>query len=1097
MKDTSKQTTFVINTMSEETYKKSSSSGKINENELNIVDDNNTNRMVVASYDMLKNLENATAASIKYEDKFIKLKNAKSDTISQIDASDFIKDGMLNSISCDDDGNLQFTVKLEEDESRTISVAFVDQALSGTSKRAVSNNAVKLSVDAINAKIGDLQSSLLGFESKLNVLNDQFESYEALTAAMPAENQATNDTVKVVNKDVAIYYTVTEDDDGSKTWTEVKREQAAYVRSDEVDVATADLKSTFSSRRLLGVSSSYADLSSRLSSNVRVPSSKLLAEVLSSTEVQISAVDDAKASKVDFNVLSDKVDLISSDYLTDSDKTILSSGLSIDVVKNAEADDGYFATYEIHQGGMKVGTSINVPKDFLVKSGELKVCKEVNVPNGFKVGEKYIDFTINAKAGKDEESHIYIDVNDLVDVYNGASTDSIAVQIENNKVSASINSKGIVKDMLADEVSAFISSQYDDAVKYADEKIGNLSVDDFIGSVSKTVSRVTESSGIVSVEFGDISIAQSQVQNLSDTFNLYYKKTETSSASEISFKFDTLSTYTQVSAQLTNDGYALSADVSNEITSLSSKMVANDETLSNAISSKIKVGTYKDGKYNLASNDLSIAQIDGDDYYELVRSSSVDPKIVYVVSDDVLNAYDRKVTNVEDPEDDKDAVNKQYALSAIADALTAYYKKEEVQTISSDIVNADKVTISCEATAVEGYVSTYKLYQNGVQVGCDINIPKDFLVKSGKILTCTEASKPIADLQIGDKYLDFVVNAKDSSSTDEHIYIKVQDLVDIYVGTSTSSIETKVGDDNTISAMIVDKGITRAMLSDDVTSFVTNQCLSAKNYADDKITSLNIAALSCNADQTVDSITETSGIVGATFKKIQIAQSQVDNLETKFNDYYTSSQTSSAVQLAEKFNSLSITDLVGAKGKTATKIIEKDGIVSAQYEDIQISTSQVDGLSDAYYLKSQTSSATDIASEFSKLSTYAEVKHALSADGYALSSDLSAHLNSKSNPHEVKASQLSVYLSSETSSNVQLSTAFKRQSDALENIISSLWQNLSGYACEVTKDEEGKESINLKTATSMTSRDLAESILHVTTFLSSTWMMMQESHKKD
>ena len=126
MKDTSKQTTFVINTMSEETYKKNSSSGKINENELNIVDDNNTNRMVVASYDMLKNLENATAASIEYEDKIIKLKNAKNDTISKIDASDFIRDGMLNSISCDDDGNLQFTVKLEEDRTQTISVAFVD-----------------------------------------------------------------------------------------------------------------------------------------------------------------------------------------------------------------------------------------------------------------------------------------------------------------------------------------------------------------------------------------------------------------------------------------------------------------------------------------------------------------------------------------------------------------------------------------------------------------------------------------------------------------------------------------------------------------------------------------------------------------------------------------------------------------------------------------------------------------------------------------------------------------------------------------------------------------------------------------------------------
>lgn len=425
---------------------------------------------------------------------------------------------MLNSISYGDDGSLSFVVKYEDETLTSVPVHLVDQALSGSSSKAVSNTAVKLSVDAIvtsvdsiATKVGDLQTSLLGFETKLNVLNEQYSSFDELTSTTPASAKAENDTVKVVNSDVAIYYTVTIDADGNKTWTEVKREQAAYVRSDEVDIATADLKPVFSSKRSLAASSSYEELSSRLSSNVRVPSSKLLAEVLSSIEAKVSDVDAAKTDKSDFDALSTSVKDVSSDYLKQADKMTLSSSLSIDVVKNDEADDGSFATYEIKQGGKKVGTSISIPRDFLVKSGELKTCAEDNVPAGFKTGEKYIDFIINAKAGKDEESHMYINVNDLVDVYTGMSSDSVAISIEDNKVSATVNAKGIVKDMLAEDVSTFISSQYDDAVKYVDKKIASLSIDDIASSVGKTVSKVTEASGIISVEFNDISITQAQV----------------------------------------------------------------------------------------------------------------------------------------------------------------------------------------------------------------------------------------------------------------------------------------------------------------------------------------------------------------------------------------------------------------------------------------------------------------------------------------------------------------------------------------------------------------------------------------------------------
>lgn len=93
-------------------------------------------------------------------------------------------------------------------------------------------------------------------------------------------------------------------------------------------------------------------------------------------------------------------------------------GSVVTVEKAATAEAGFIATYEIKQGGKKVGVSINIPKDYLVKSGELKTVTKADDPyEGAKVGDKYIDFVVNTKDGSGDESHIYLPVNDLVDVY--------------------------------------------------------------------------------------------------------------------------------------------------------------------------------------------------------------------------------------------------------------------------------------------------------------------------------------------------------------------------------------------------------------------------------------------------------------------------------------------------------------------------------------------------------------------------------------------------------------------------------------------------------------------------------------------------------
>lgn len=129
-------------------------------------------------------------------------------------------------------------------------------------------------------------------------------------------------------------------------------------------------------------------------------------------------------------------------------------------------------------------------------------------------------------------------------------------------------------------------------------------------------------------------------------------------------------------------------------------------------------------------------------------------------------------------------------------------------------------TISALETATDGALKSYQLYQGGVPVdGAVIDIPKDYLVKKAEIKVCETNDTPLAGLKVGDKYLDFVVNSKDSADEDgTHLYINLHDLTDVYTGGDTSTIKVTVADDNTITASIVSGSIHLGLLSTDVTA---------------------------------------------------------------------------------------------------------------------------------------------------------------------------------------------------------------------------------------------------------------------------------------
>lgn len=119
-------------------------------------------------------------------------------------------------------------------------------------------------------------------------------------------------------------------------------------------------------------------------------------------------------------------------------------------VEKIAAEEGYIASYAVKQDGAQVGATINIPKDYLIKNAELKTCTEADKPVvGYKVGDKYMDFTINTVEGSGNESHIYINVNELFDAYTSGSKvgDTVVVTVDNanNKISAGITDGTIAR----------------------------------------------------------------------------------------------------------------------------------------------------------------------------------------------------------------------------------------------------------------------------------------------------------------------------------------------------------------------------------------------------------------------------------------------------------------------------------------------------------------------------------------------------------------------------------------------------------------------------------------------------------------------------
>lgn len=156
-----------------------------------------------------------------------------------------------------------------------------------------------------------------------------------------------------------------------------------------------------------------------------------------------------------------------------------------------------------------------------------------------------------------------------------------------------------------------------------------------------------------------------------------------------------------------------------------------------------------------------------------------------------------------------------------------YATKAELQAIQ-----IPEYSVAKQATAEAGFLSTYYLTKNGAQVGEKINIPKDFLVNSADIKTVETADTPYEGAQVGDLYIDFVINSKSADDTASHVYLPVNELVDAYTGGNGIEVSAQ----NLISAKIDTAnanglGVTAAGFKLDVATASTAGAMSAADKA--------------------------------------------------------------------------------------------------------------------------------------------------------------------------------------------------------------------------------------------------------------------------
>ena len=267
------------------------------------------------------------------------------------------------------------------------------------------------------------------------------------------------------------------------------------------------------------------------------------------------------------------------------------------------------------------------------------------------------------------------------------------------------------------------------------------------------------------------------------------------------------------------------------------------------------------------------------------------------------------------------------SIADAAENFTATDVEGALAELFQDIANNethDAVTVEKLTTPETGFLATYVVKQNNVQVGASINIPKDFVIKSATVGTCSVADSPVTGFAVGDKYIDLEVNVAEGSAQSTHLYLKASDLAPVYYGDSASTeITTAVAADGKITAAVV--AINGSKLTDGTVTKakLTSAVQASLDLADSAVQDADLSAVAFAGANTASNLTvaDSAGHFTSNDKTVENVLAEIGTA--------LGSGGSVATQIATEIGKLD-SSVAADDGYALTGVTEVDGKLTAK-----------------------------------------------------------------------------------------------------------------------------------------------------------------------